>query len=503
MFSRFRLFALPLALCLSSACYAEVKFPRVIGDHAVLQRDAPLHIWGWATPHARLSVKLHAQEQTTTADDLGKWSVWFKPEAAGGPYVLTVDGDGHAEIHDLLLGDVWLASGQSNMEFPLKGFPNGPLKDSEREIAAANRPDIRLLVIPKRPSDYPMDDVEGKGWTTCTPETVAEFSAVAYFFGVNIQKSEKAPIGLIDATWGGTPAESWVSMDTLGSNPALFPILRSRAEFAAMESDRVLRAALETKAEAGAKAAGKMPAKRSGHADPGSWMPAGLFNGMIAPATPYTLRGWLWYQGESNTPSVKASNYAALFQALIGDWRQQFSQGNLPFLFVQISSFVAPQQRWGMVRDAQRRALVLKNTAMAVSLDVGEAHNIHPADKQTVGYRLALAAQGLAYGEHVEFESPTIRQTTVEGEGLRIWLDHAKGLHAVGELDDFEVAGADHVFVPAKAIIDGESVVVSAGQVKQPRYVRFAWADNDRSSLRNEANLPAGTFTSEPLPLPQ
>jgi sialate O-acetylesterase len=221
---------------------------------------------------------------------------------------------------------------------------------------------------------------------------------------------------------------------------------------------------------------------------------------MIAPLTPYSIKGFLWYQGETNSGDTRYLNYAALFPALISDWRAHFAQGDLPFLYAQISSFISPQEHWGVIRDAQRRALSLPNTAMAVTIDVGNPHNVHPADKQTVGARLALAARGMVYGEKVAYASPTPRQITNEPGALRVWFNHARGLASRGELNGFEIAGADHKFVPATARIDGETVVVSAPGVQWPVYVRYAWDNDATGSLYNAAGLPVGTFTSEKVP---
>ena len=291
------------------------------------------------------------------------------------------------------MGDVWFASGQSNMEMPLGGFvPNAPLKDGPKEIAAANHPNIRMLREDHKVSDYPLDDVDGT-WNVCTPEIAAKFSAVAYFFGREISSREHVPIGLIDASWGGTPADSFVSLDTLATNPQLLPAFQARAAFTNGLASGPAQLALEKREDEAAKVAGQPAPSHPWHPFPGSWLPSGIYNGMIAPAIPYTIKGFLWYQGETNSGPLRAPFYATLFPALISDWRMHFAQGDLPFLFVQISSFNSPAENWGTIRDAQRRSLFLRNTAMAVTLDIGLADNVHPPDKQTVGARLALAAR--------------------------------------------------------------------------------------------------------------
>ncbi len=492
------------ALSLSGGLRADVRLPHVLSDHAVLQRDRPIHIWGWATPGAHLTARFHAQSVVAQADQQSSWSLWLAPESAGGPYTLTVSGDGpDVTVTDLLVGDVWIASGQSNMEIPLKGFPGSAvIRDADKEIAAATNPKLRLLLIDHKSSEYPLND-EPDTWTLCTPDTATTFSAVAYFFGREIAARENVPVGLIDSTWGGTPADSWVSMDTLGSHPDLLPAFAARARFADELSGIDAQIAAEKREDEAAKAAGKPLPHHEWHPDQESWIPAALYNGMIAPLTPLSVRGFIWYQGETNSGPGRAQYYDTLFPALIGDWRNQFAQGMLPFFFVQISSFNSPGEDWGLVRDAQRRTLSVAKTGMAVTLDVGEADNVHPPDKQTVAARLALAARHIAYGENVSYASPLFRQATSEMQpdgttALRVWFDHADGLTSRGKpVDAFEVAGADHHFVPAQARIEGQTVLVSAPDLKDPVYVRYAWMGFVPNNLYNADGLPASTFTSE------
>ena len=491
-----------------SALRAEIRLPHVLSDHAVLQRDHPIHVWGWATPGAHLTAKFHAQSVAAIADERGAFNAWLAPEAAGGPYTLTLSGDGaDLTVSDLLVGDVWFASGQSNMEMPLAGFPGSAVvKDADKEIAAAANPKLRLLLVTKKSSDIPLNDIPDT-WTLCTPETAAKFSAVAYFFGREIAAKENVPVGLIDSTWGGTPADSWVSMDTLGSHPDLLPAFTARAHFADEQKDVKEQIAAEKAEDEAARAAGKPLPRHGWHPDEVSWSPAGLYNGMIAPLTPMSIRGFIWYQGETNSAQDRAPYYHTLFSSLIRDWRMQFGQGNLPFFFVQISSFDSPTEDWGRVRDAQRRTLQLADTAMAVTLDVGTPNNVHPPDKQTVGHRLALAARHISYGESdLPFASPLFRQATTETGpdgrvALRVWFEHAQGLTSHGApVDAFEIAGADHHFVAAQGRIDGQTVVESSPEVPHPVFVRYAWMGVIPHNLFNAAGLPASTFTSERFP---
>jgi sialate O-acetylesterase len=497
-----------LALTLTPFAHGAVRLPHVLSDHAVLQRDRPIHIWGWATPGVRLAAHFHAQTVPAIADSLGKWSLWLAPEPAGGPYTLSITGDGaEKRLTDLLVGDVWFASGQSNMEISLSGFgASAPIKDGPKEIAAANNPRIRLLVTEKKTSDIPLDENPGV-WTTCTPQTAAYFSAVAYFFGREIASRENVPIGLIDSTWGGTPADSWVSMDTLGTDPRLLPVFADRALFAKPLADTDAILAAEKREDDAAQAAGKPAPAHHWHPFEGSWGPAKLFNGMIAPYTPLSIRGFLWYQGESNAAHERAQYYKTLFPALIADWRMQFQQGELPFLFVQISSFNSPGDDWGTVRDAQRQTLSVANTAMAVTLDVGLRDNVHPPDKQTVAFRLSLAARAMVYGERIPYSSPLFRQATHEltasgANAMRVWFDHAEGLNSNGHpVEGFELAGEDGHFLPAEAQLEGTTAVVSSPSVPNPMYVRYAWTGFFPNNLYNAAGLPASTFTSLDNPL--
>jgi sialate O-acetylesterase len=494
-------FLLLSLLSLAAAASAEIHLPHVISDHTVLQRNAPIHIWGWSDPDEEVTVRFHSQTRSAAANAQGEWSLWLMPEQAGGPYTLTAQGNmggAAVTVSDVLVGDVWVASGQSNMEMPLKGFPGSAvLKNGEQEIRNATLPQVRLLRIERRSSNVPVEDVEGT-WTLCTPQTAADFSAVAYFFGREINQKEHVPIGLIDTTWGGTPVASWISLDGISADASLMPIFAARTRFADEQSNAARVIAAEKRADAAAAAAHQPAPKHRWHPDESSWRPAGLFNGMIAPITPYSIKGAIWYQGESDSDPATAPIYARSFSAMIGDWRSHWQQGDFPFLFVQISSYRSDGEHWGVVRDQQRRTLAVKDTAMAVSLDVGTPDNVHPPDKQTVGARLALAARGLVYGESVDYSGPLFRQATREESGMRVWFDHDAGLTSKGgALTGFEIAGSDKQFVPATAAIQGHSVLVTNDAVKNPQYVRYAWQNVTDANLYNGAGLPASTFTSE------
>jgi len=498
MFNRILAFGLIAA---AATMQAQVRLPHILSDHAVLQREAPIHIWGWAGPQEKVSVEFRAQKRVVTANEFGEWGLWLAPEAAGGPFKMEIKGETGAPIDytDLLVGDVWFASGQSNMEMPLQGFgADTPVKNGDAEIAAATHPEIRLLRVEHKTSNFPMEDIQAT-WTLCTPATAKEFSAVAYFFGREINQKEHVPIGLIDSTWGGTPVDAWTSLDALSSDASLMPALASWAKFADGQTRLDEIKAQEKREDEAAEKAGKPKPKHPWHPVPESWEPGQLYNGMVAPATPYTIKGVIWYQGETNSDPQRAPLYGKLFSTMIADWRKQWRQGEFPFLFVQISSFNSPGESWGMLRDQQRRTLAVANTAMAVSLDIGLPENVHPPDKQTVGARLALAAEAMAYGRGGEYTGPVFQQVTREDGKLRVYFDHVdKGLHAKGgPLVGFEVAGKDGKFAPADAVIEGRTVVVSSAQVAEPVNVRYAWTGFTTANLYNSTDLPASTFTSE------
>ncbi len=494
------------ALLLIAPALAEVTLPALLADHMVLQRDLPVHIWGSAAAGEAVSVTFHGETRSAVADRLGRWSVYLPPVAPGGPFELTVQGTNTITLRDVLAGDVWVASGQSNMEMAVDGVVNA--KD---EIAAANYPRIRLFKALNKVSMYPLEDIAAQQWsdstwTAVSPDTIPKFSAVAYFFGRHIQQKEDVPVGLIESNWGGTPAEAWTSLIGLGADASLMPVFASWGQMMETQTTIELQRSLEEKSYqdsvAKARAAGLQPPEREQRWHPNQdycWQPAGLFNAMIAPLTRFPIRGAIWYQGESNASPDRAPLYERLFKAMIQDWRRAWGQGDFPFLFVQIANFkTGPDAMWPTVRDAQRLTLDLVNTGMAVTIDIGEATNIHPLNKQEVGHRLALAARAISYGEHIEYSGPMFRLATQEGAVMRVWFDHVSGgLKAKGEsVTGFELAGQDGKFVPAEARIDGTTVVVSAAAVPEPKFVRYAWKDVPDCDLFNGENLPASPFRS-------
>jgi sialate O-acetylesterase len=465
----------------------------------VVERDVPVHVWGKAEPGRPVSVSFRGESRSTVTGPLGKWSVYLKPGATGGPFALTVTSNaanGAAQtitLDDVLVGDVWIASGQSNMEFAMR-----QAETAAQDLPQAANPRIRLLMVKEKASTYPMEDVETEGWAQSTPETARDFSAVGWYFAREIEQREHVPVGVIDSTWGGTVADAWTREAALGADAALAPVFVSWGRMTERETDAVAEQKDEQRQREEAKAAGKPEPQFPWHPQPESWGPGNLWNGMIVPLTPMAIRGVIWYQGESNSALERAPLYSRVFGTMIEDWRHAWGLGDFPFLFVQISNFKSNEKEdWAELREQQLKTLALRNTAMAVTIDIGNPDNVHPTDKVDVGLRLARAARALSYGERVEYEGPVFRQATPEGAAMRAWFDHARGLTAKGgDVTGFEVAGADGKFMAATARIEGETVVAESPAVAEPVDVRYGWANSPMCDLFNGEGLPASPFTS-------
>ncbi len=485
-------------LLLSNTADAAIRLPHLFSDHMVLQRNMPIHIWGWADPSEAITVHFRSQSRSTIADDLGRWSLYLSPEAAGGPDTLSISGSASSQdlkhYTDVLVGDIWLASGQSNMEFEMYKSAT-----AAADLPAALLPNLRLFLVPKLAAESAQPDCDCNGWAVSDSKSAHNFSAVAWYFAREISAKEHVPVGVMDATWGGTVAESWTRLTALGENASLAPIFAEYGQMTDREASALLLDRQQEQQRAAARASGKPEPQFPWHPVLNSWAPSMLWNGMIAPLTPFPIRGVLWYQGESNSALARAPHYATLFQTLIQDWRAQWAEGDFPFLFVQIANFQStPAEDWATIRQAQSEALSLRNTGMAVTIDIGNPNNVHPTDKLTVGHRLALAARHISYGEAVEDSGPIFRQATTEGRSLRLWFDHAHGLHTEhGELTSFEIAGDDGIFHPAQATIDGDTILVKSPQVAAPRSARYGWANSPDCHLYNAAGLPASPFTTQ------
>jgi sialate O-acetylesterase len=480
-----------------AAARAEVKPNSLFSDGAVLQRGIAVPVWGTGKDGERVTVKIQDQTTTTAVRD-GRWLVRLKPMKAGGPFAMTITGDNTITISNLLVGEVWVCSGQSNMAFPLSRAAN-----AAEATAAASDAQLRLFTVPRRATDTPETDAPDS-WKESTPETATNFSAVAWFFGRELRRTLNVPVGLINSSVGGTPAEAWTSRTTLENDPELKQILEEHARKAKAYDPAAAAAqykrALEKHKQAAAatRAAGKQPPQAPrAPADPSRTMtrPCGLYNAMIAPLQPYAIAGAIWYQGEANTG--RAAQYQKLFPAMIQNWRQAWGQGNFPFLFVQI----APHERMTPeIREAQLLSWQkVPHTAMAVITDIGNETDIHPTKKEPVGARLALAARAVAYGEKIEYSGPVYASVKVKGSRAVLSFKHVgSGLLAKdGELKGFTVAGADGNFVAAQAAIEGNKVIVSSPSVEKPVAVRYGWSNTPDVNLFNKEGLPATPFRTD------
>jgi sialate O-acetylesterase len=634
-------------LATTSVAQATVRLPRLVSDGMVLQRDTPLRVWGWAAPGEKVAVSFQGKTYTATTSPKGEWQVQLPAQKAGGPYELKVDASNHLVVKDILVGDVWLCSGQSNMETPMSR-----VRDKYPEVVAqANNPRIRQFEVPLTYAfSGPKADLTGGSWVSTTPQNVLRFSAVGYFFALDLQAKYQVPIGIIKDAVGGSPAEAWLSADALKQFPtyeqqgakykdstlvagikqresaavadwyqrlhqtdqgeqsgqpkwsaaayaatgwATMPVpgfwaaqtplgmvngvvwFRKEVEVPAAMVGQSARLELGTLVDADSTYINGQLVGTTGYQYPprkyefgpgvlkagknvitvrlisnggrggftpgkeyrlvaggqtidlkGDWQyklgatmpptpgtttfqyqPGGLYNGMIAPVLPYAVKGVLWYQGESNAGHPQ--DYQALLTGLIADWRAQLKQPALPFIYAQLPNFMAVKKEpsesgWAALRDAQRRTLAVPHTGMAVLLDVGEWNDIHPLDKQTVGHRLALAAEKVAYSDPKVVAAGPLYQSA-HAAGNKVTLTFATPGSALvakggGPLTGFAVAGADKKFVWAQARIEGDKVVVWSDQVPAPTAVRYAWADNPESvNLYNKAGLPASTFQTDAL----
>ncbi len=638
-----------LVTCQTALC--KVRLPLLISDGMVLQRDAEVKIWGWADKGEKITIDFNGKTYSAAVDPDGKWMVTLSPSKAGGPYTMEIDAANHLILKDILVGDVWLCSGQSNMELDME-----TLKDKyPREIANSDNDSIRQFEVPdKYYFDAPRDNVESGSWQPANPKTVLKFTAVGYFFAKELNQKYHVPIGLINASLGGSPIQSWMSEETLKAFPEDFATLqkykdpsyikqvedkdkaasdtwygRINREDKGLSSGKKpwydtaykakkwqtmnvpgfwadgplgnvkgvvwFRKDIDVPASMAGKPArlwlgrivdgdetyfngkkvgaityewpprkydipadlirkgkntivvrvincnswargGFVPEKpyqligagqtidlkgpwkyklgvTSGPLSPKTfiqWQPVGLFNGEIAPLLNYRIKGVIWYQGEANTknpPDTKnPREYQKLFPTMVADWRQRWGQGDFPFLYVQLASFMATKDQpsesnWAELRESQLKCLSVPNTAMVVTIDIGEAADIHPLNKLDVGKRLALAAENIAYGEKdVVYSGPIYKSMETETNRIILTFDHVDGglVAKGGELKQFAIASPRKNFVWAKAVIEGDKVIVSSDDIRNPAFVRYAWADNpEGANLYNEAGLPASPFRTD------
>ena len=486
-----------IALLATASLRADVKLPAIISDHMVVQADADVPIWGWGSPGENVEVSLGESRLKTAAAADGKWQVTLPKLAAGGPHEMTVTGKNVLKVKDVLVGEVWLGSGQSNMAMTVNRA-----NDFEKESAAADFPKIRMFTVTSGAADKPQADCSGE-WVVCSPQTVARFSATAYFFGRELHRELKTPIGLINSSVGGTPIESWISPEAQQASPELKPFFANIAkEIAAFDAaaakakyDRDL-AAWQQKAKQ-AKQAAQTPPRRP--QDPVAALNrkgnvGGLFNGKIAPLMPYRIRGALWYQGEANSTPQKAPFYQYQLPLLIKDWRSRWGY-DFPMAWVQLPNFRGTGREWPVVREAMLQSLQVPNTGMAITLDIGDPADIHPKNKQDVGKRLAMWALGTVYEKPVTTSGPIASGHERRGTSIAIKFRHTDGgLRGKGEtLTGFEISDSGG-FKPAHAKIVGNEVLVDRSDITEPIAVRYAWENNPTASLFNGAGLPASPF---------
>lgn len=453
---------------------ADVRLPRIFGDHMVLQRNTSINIWGWAEPGEVVKVSLNGQHKQTKADVEGKWSLNLKREKAGGPFELKVQGNNEVVLKDVLIGDVWVCSGQSNMAWILENTDRG-----EDEIKSSSMPQIRHIQVARKVASSPQGDLPSEAaWQRASPEYLANFTAVGYYFAKELQGELNVPIGLVNSSWGGTNIETWISKKAFQNSNEFKSMINS---VPSSIPDTILK-------------------KGPNHA------PSLLSNGMIEPLVPFNIKGVIWYQGESN--AGLAHQYQSAFPLMIKDWRKRWNIGDFPFYFVQLASYKATGgnsdlgSTWAELREAQAMTLSLKNTGMAVTTDIGNSNDIHPRNKLDVGKRLAFIALNQTYKKKNAFSGPVFKKMKRSGNSIKLYFDHdAEGLTTKIHGDDlqgFEIAGADKSFKKAKAIIEKDYVLVYSDDVITPIAVRYGWSDdNFNINLFNKAGFPASPFRTD------
>ena len=558
-----KLFSLTiLAIAISSSAQADVKLSALFSDHMVLQRGMKMPIWGWADPNEEITVTFGTSHATTKAGSDGKWKVYLDPsEANAQPQTLTVVGKNSVKFTDILVGDVWVCSGQSNM-----GLYVGECSNAAEELPKARDPLLRMFTVSEHTDIHPQEDVVpwpgAKTWEVSSPESASHFSGVGYFFGRELRKSLQIPIGLLRSVQGGSKAQLWISVGAIekqiDADPEFKDWMEKRKQTLEAYPQRLaeylpLKAQLEKDIKRWnnevrnapefqekmklweedrkkCAAEGKPYPPRPQPSEPrpkgpdspdggpySKFMVGNLYNAMIAPLTPFAIKGVIWYQGESNDDNSK--QYHTLFPILIKDWREKWGQGNFPFLFVQLPNIRKPAtepvqngDHWPVLREAQAKALSLPNTGMATTIDIGDPYDVHGKDKIDVGVRLSRVARHLVYGENIVFTGPAYDSMNIKGNkafihfknagsGLVIdaapWTPSGKLPEVASELKGFAIAGEDKKWEWARAEIQGDQVVVSSERVPHPVAVRYGWADNPPCNLYNKEKLPAAPFRTD------
>jgi sialate O-acetylesterase len=500
--------------CTFSLLYAAVKPNSLFTNNGVLQQGVDVPVWGTANEGEKVTVEFAGQTLITTTVN-GKWMVKLKPlKATSEAQTLTVKGVNTVTISNILVGEVWLCSGQSNMGFPLRAVKSLGDYPKVAEVLkdAQNYSLIRQFSVPlKKSTDIPaiVDDVNGK-WNVCDSKTAENFSAVAYFFGRDLFKKLNVPIGLVNSSYGGTACENWMSKETLESFPEMKSImenyLKNLKEFGPKLQGYLLNEASllqqfsvdSALAVQQGKPLPKKPTAPMSPAERGG--PTGLWNTMLYPLIPYAIKGAVWYQGEAN--ASRGIQYRTLLPAMINNWRTEWKQGDFPFLIVQIPGW---KNHYPELKEAQLLTWQkVKNTAMSVTYDLDDTLDVHPGNKQPVGERLVLAARAEAYGEKIEYSGPVYKSMKVDGNKIILTFDHVGGGLVIkgNELKDFTIAGEDKKFVPAMAKIVKDKVVVSAEGIDNPVAVRAGWRFCPQMNLYNKENLPATPFRTDVTPNP-
>lgn len=486
---------LGLLLLAGAGARADVTPNPLFADGMVLQQGMKVPVWGTAADGEEVTVTLQGQTVKTKAKD-GKWQVQLEKLKAGGPFEMTVAGKNSVALKNVLVGEVWICSGQSNMQWSVNQSA-----DPAEVKAASKNPNIRLFTVPRKPAEKPQTTVQGQ-WKECGPETVGDFSAVAYHFGRHLQKNLDVPIGLISTNVGGTRAEAWTSRAALEAMPQYKTMVEAHDKALAKYP-----ADLDAHKKAVEKAKQDKQPEPKAPANPlNANSPSGLYNAMIAPLVPYAMKGAIWYQGESNAGQAYA--YRTLFPAMIQNWRDDWKQGDFPFLCVQLAPYMAivaePQEsNWAELREAQLlTALKFKNTGMAVITDVGDPKDIHPKQKEPVGTRLALAARALAYDQKIVYSGPIYDSLKIDADKAILSFKHVGGgLVCKGDkLTGFTIAGEDKKFFNADARILDDKIVVTSPMVAKPVAVRFGWANHPIVNLWNKDGLPASPFRTDTFP---
>lgn len=508
------------SLLIGGSLWAQVKPSPLFCDQMVLQRGVEIPVWGTAAPNESIQLTFNKKTIKVTADASGNWMGRLPQQKAGGPYELVLAASNTVTIKEVFVGDVWLCSGQSNMDMTVgkeDRYWCGVTNEAE-EVAKANFPKIRIFDVDFTPSNSVKKNPVGK-WEVCSPQTVGHFSAVAYFFAREMFNRYKVPVGLITSAYGASTAETWISKEALAAHPNLKPLLDAYSqkwEKFASDSAALMGKYKEellkyqgdmaaANAAAGDVNAKKPKTPRNPNPELDQHNPYVCYNGMIAPLVPYAIKGALWYQGESNGPS--ANVYREIMETLVADWRTRWNLGNFPFLYVQLANYGKPMTEpvkndpMMIVREAQVQNLSIPNVGMAVAIENAgnEPTNIHPKNKQEIGYRLALIARAKVYGEKLEYSGPLYTKHEISGNSIILHFDHVgKGLMAKdGKLTGFAICGDDKKWVAADAKIVGETVVVSSVEVKTPIAVRYCWGTNPPASLQNKSGLWAPNFRTD------